>query len=203
MFWNRLNRNLLSACQNITNVSLIRIIQWILIKCLQLQLNQPFWVSTAKIWQRLACTSDSLFTSRVLQKLRVHFFTRQLNISHHGTTNETILHGPEIHKTIQRFRTFVKYHTRFGLQMVFNTYSMCGYFSVSFTLISVSLMFRYWSTECNVPHILKREPTKLHSMLNQCTILCINVGIWKKNAYLKSFLSSTITSFPTNDLKNE
>lgn len=31
---------------------------------------------------------------------------------------------------------------------------MCGYFSVSFTLMSVNLMFRYWSTECNVPHML-------------------------------------------------
>lgn len=39
--------------------------------------------------------------------------------------------------------------------MVAGTYSICGYFSVSFTLMSVSLMFRYWSTECSVPQMLK------------------------------------------------
>jgi len=51
--------------------------------------------------------------------------------------------------------------------------SMWGYLSGSVTLMSVSLILRNWSTECSVPQILK------------------------------SFLSSTTTSLPTNDLKNE
>lgn len=34
--------------------------------------------------------------------------------------------------------------------------TMCGYLSGSVTLISVSLMLRYWSTECKVPQILKQ-----------------------------------------------
>lgn len=33
---------------------------------------------------------------------------------------------------------------------------MCGYFSGSVTLISTSLIFKYWSTECNVPQILEK-----------------------------------------------
>lgn len=37
----------------------------------------------------------------------------------------------------------------------FFTDNMCGYLSGSVTLISVSLMFRYWSTECRVPQILE------------------------------------------------
>uniref|UniRef100_A0A2M4C952 Putative secreted protein n=1 Tax=Anopheles marajoara TaxID=58244 RepID=A0A2M4C952_9DIPT len=55
----------------------------------------------------------------------------------------------------------------------FFTDSICGYFSGSVTLISVSFMLRYWSTECSVPQILR------------------------------SFFSSTTTSFPTRDLKKE
>ena len=39
----------------------------------------------------------------------------------------------------------------------FLTLSMCGYRSGSVTLISVSLMFRYWSTLCNVPVMLQWE----------------------------------------------
>lgn len=40
---------------------------------------------------------------------------------------------------------------------------MWGYLSGSVTLISVNFMFKYWSTECKVPHMLK--PT--HKQLTQ------------------------------------
>lgn len=39
----------------------------------------------------------------------------------------------------------------------FFTESMCGYLSGSVTLISVSLILRYWSTECRVPHMLEQR----------------------------------------------
>lgn len=65
------------------------------------------------------------------------------------------------------------YRTTDPLIKQFFTDSMWGYLSGSVTLISVSFMLRNWSTECNVPHILK------------------------------SFFNSTTTSFPTKDLKNE
>lgn len=70
--------------------------------------------------------------------------------------------------------------------------TMWGYFSVSVTLISVSFMLRYWSTECRVPQMLKIR------------YIIYNGLFWKYHiSYLRSFLSSTTTSFPTKDLKNE
>lgn len=37
---------------------------------------------------------------------------------------------------------------------------MWGYFSVSVTLISESLILRYWSTECKVPQMLQIKIVK-------------------------------------------
>lgn len=71
-------------------------------------------------------------------------------------------------KAIQQFQCAYNYKRQQSKAL-----TMCGYFSGSVTLISVSLIFKYWSTECRVPHILK------------------------------SFFSSTTTSLPTNDLKKE
>merc|ERR1719208_215331 len=65
------------------------------------------------------------------------------------------------------------YLTTLPLMKQFLTLSMWGYLSGSVTLMSVSLMLRYWSTECRVPQMER------------------------------SFLSSTTTSLPTRDLKNE
>lgn len=55
----------------------------------------------------------------------------------------------------------------------FFTETMCGKRSGSDTVMSVSFMLRYWSTECSVPQMLR------------------------------SFLSSMTTSLPTSDLKKE
>lgn len=93
------------------------------------------------------------------------------------------------------------------------TYNMCGYLSVSFTEISVNFMFRYWSTECSVPHMLWTKTIKyikeieliaIHwdGLNSVCTIRVRNTILYLFK-YLKSFFSSTTTSFPTNDLKNE
>ena len=67
----------------------------------------------------------------------------------------------------------VSYLTTDPLMKQFLTESMCGYFSGSVTETSVSLMLRYWSTEWRVPQMER------------------------------SFFSSTTTSLPTRDLKNE
>ena len=76
---------------------------------------------------------------------------------------------------LQRFlRTILAPHlTTDPLMKQFLTESMCGYFSGSVTETSVSLMLRYWSTEWRVPQMER------------------------------SFFSSTTTSLPTRDLKNE
>lgn len=56
------------------------------------------------------------------------------------------------------FRIFAKwnfYRTTEPRMKQFLTLSMCGYFSGSVTLMSVSLMLRYWSTLCKVPVMLQ------------------------------------------------
>nr|ACN36055.1 unknown [Zea mays] len=63
------------------------------------------------------------------------------------------------------------YRTTEPLMKQFRTESMWGYLSWSTTRVFSSLMLRYWSTEWSVPRIAK------------------------------SFLSSTVTSFPTSSLK--
>lgn len=55
------------------------------------------------------------------------------------------------------------------------TYNICGYFSVSLTLMSVNFMLRYWSTECSVPQMLRKkrivsDKTVLILMSNDATI---------------------------------
>ena len=77
-------------------------------------------------------------------------------------------------KILDKYITLLSlYLTTDPLMKQFLTESMCGYFSGSVTETSVSLMLRYWSTECRVPQMER------------------------------SFFSSTTTSFPTRDLKNE
>lgn len=47
-----------------------------------------------EIW--LACACDGLFACRILQQLRVHFFARQLYVSHYGAADKAIFHRPKM-----------------------------------------------------------------------------------------------------------
>lgn len=63
----------------------------------------------------LACTGDSFFACRILQQLCIYFFAGQLNIAHHRTTNETVLHRSEI-DTFWMFVIFISEMNAFLLK---------------------------------------------------------------------------------------
>lgn len=136
------------------------------------------WVNLFDFWNcthgavRLAGAGHSFLPGGILQQLCVHLITGQLHVPHNRSTNEAILHRPEMISFALIVRQRPKsiafsgnsgeepFAATVRVEVHFITYSICGYFSVSFTLMSVNLIFRYWSTEWSVPQMLLKISKK-------------------------------------------
>lgn len=95
----------------------------------------------------------------ILEELSVDLVSWQLNVSKTKFTCE---------QNAFKARRRQKYRTTDPRMKQFLTLSMCGYLSGSVTLMSVSLMLRYWSTLCNVPVMLKKQSLRIWGLLNDC-----------------------------------